>query len=170
MLSRAATWYKENIDRAQANHAAWRTANPQKHRANSIAWANANPDSRHKIQAKWRNNNVEKARASVTAWAKANPEKIRAKNHKRRAIKQNAIPSWFGEFDNFVLEEAAKLCKLRGQTTGIKYHIDHVVPLISPLVCGLHCAANIQVISASDNLSKQNRFWPDMWQEKRIVL
>jgi hypothetical protein len=40
--------------------------------------------------------------------------------------------------------------------------VDHVVPLKSPLVCGLHCEANLELIPANDNFRKGNRHWPDM--------
>lgn len=48
------------------------------------------------------------------------------------------------------------------KATGIDHHVDHVVPLLSPLVCGLHWEGNLQVLPAIDNKSKGNRRWPDM--------
>lgn len=29
-------------------------------------------------------------------------------------------------------------------------------------VCGLHCEANLQVITKSENSKKHNSYWPDM--------
>jgi len=59
---------------------------------------------------------------------------------------------------NEVYEEAKRITK----ETGIKHHVDHIVPLDSMIVQGLHCLANLQILEGSINISKGNRFWPDM--------
>lgn len=48
---------------------------------------------------------------------------------------------------------------------GSDWHVDHKVPLISPLVCGLHCEDNLEIILATVNIAKGNHTWPDMWNE-----
>ena len=40
--------------------------------------------------------------------------------------------------------------------------VDHVVPITSDFVSGLHCWHNLQLLTKSENSSKLNRFWPDM--------
>ena len=54
--------------------------------------------------------------------------------------------------------------------TGIQHSVDHIVPLVHPLVCGLHCEANIQIISLAENIRKSNNWWPGMWGEQRKLL
>lgn len=70
-----------------------------------------------------------------------------------------ATPSWANPF---FIEEAYHLAKLRSEMTGFAWHVDHVVPLKSRIVCGLHVEHNLAVVPAPYNLSKGNRHWPDM--------
>lgn len=64
-----------------------------------------------------------------------------------------SAPEW-------MIREAYALAALRTKLTGIKWHVDHIIPLRNSMVCGLHCEKNLQVIPARDNISKGNRFSP----------
>ncbi len=94
-----------------------------------------------------------------SAWKKRNNSSVCNDAAKRRAVKLNATPVWAIEF---IIQEAYALAALRTKTTGLKWHVDHIVPLRSKIVCGLHVQNNLQVIPATLNHKKSNRYWPDM--------
>jgi hypothetical protein len=78
---------------------------------------------------------------------------------RRNAEKLKATPSWA---NLFFIEEAYDLAQRRTEATGFQWHVDHIVPLRSKRVCGLHVEHNLQVIPARTNLAKGNRVWPFM--------
>lgn len=92
--------------------------------------------------------NREKHNARNRAWNKANPKKKLAQSALRRARKLKATPSW-SQID--LIREFYVNCP-EG------FHVDHVIPLQNPDVCGLHVLANLQYLTAEDNLKKGNKF------------
>ena len=122
----------------------------------SKAWREANPEKMAQYKKDWQEKNREKQRANLKRWRKDNPDKILADFHKRRASQINATPKWYGEFDAFVMHEAALLSRHRSAVTNVKWHIDHMIPLQSKTASGFHCASNIQVIPEALNVKKRN--------------
>jgi hypothetical protein len=106
---------------------------------------------------------VQKNKESIASrkkiWRQSNSDRVNATNSNRRALKIRATPSWV---DHEAIVGMYRLSALFN-SAGIFMHVDHIVPLISDFVCGLHCEANLQLLPASDNISKGNRHWPDMW-------
>lgn len=105
-------------------------------------------------------------REKQSSYNKANADRINYDNAWRRAQRLNAIPKWFGELDQFVIEQAFTLARERTDATGYEWRVDHMVPLQARDVCGLHVWNNVQVIPQSLNLWKKNNLvliHPNEW-------
>lgn len=74
-----------------------------------------------------------------------------------------AMPSWA---DKTAIRNMWKLSQEATLESGIQHSVDHVVPLVHPLVCGLHVENNLVVRPLIDNLRKGNRWWPDMPEQQ----
>lgn len=97
--------------------------------------------------------------AAKRKWKLSNTGRVNADTAKRFATKMNAVPKWADAVAIRVLYQFAKALVL---TTGRQWHVDHIVPLRSQFVCGLHTVANLRIIPGRDNMLKGNRSWPDM--------
>jgi len=74
-------------------------------------------------------------------------------------MKFKSTPSWA---NSVYVDDMYMLARLVSEFTGQQHHVDHIVPLQSNVVCGLHVEHNLQVIPGRDNQSKGNTRWPDM--------
>ena len=92
------------------------------------------------------------------AYRLANPDKINALTAKRRASKLQATPTWLTPEQHKQILEFYTEAKRLEQETGIKHHVDHIVPLQGLNVCGLHVPWNLQVITAEENVRKSNKW------------
>lgn len=167
-------WYSANLEKAQATRAAWRAVNAEKDRASiakwqaanqnriksaRLIWEAANPDKVLAKSAAYRARNPKLVLQQGAAWRKANRHKVNAKKARREAAKLQATPAWA---DPKKILEFYETADALGMWTGDWHHVDHMVPLQSKLVCGLHCEANLQILPGVDNQRKSNRVWPDM--------
>lgn len=108
---------------------------------------------------KYRESLRERGKIASSKYRKNNTDKRAELCANRRARKKKAIPSWFdNEFNKFIIEEAYSLAKLRNKLTNITWHVDHIIPLKHPLVCGLHIWNNLQVIPSIENIRKGNTY------------
>ena len=90
-------------------------------------------------------------------WRKVNPNKDRVHSAKRRAARLNATPTWLDSDQLQWIEWHYKQAAILEELSGIRYHVDHIHPLQGTTVCGLHVPWNLQVIPASENISKSNK-------------
>lgn len=141
-----ANYYRANVDWKKAGARAYRAANADRVAIYFLA-LNQTPARQ------------EQNRARLRAWKKRHPDRVNADTARRQLILRQAYPAWA---DDTLIAEFYALARLRTLMTGIPWEVDHIVPLNSDLVCGLHWEGNLQVIPAAANLAKSNDWWPDM--------
>lgn len=100
----------------------------------------------------------EKRKQYYRKYAKKNTAKIAALKNKRYCSKMNRTPKWLTLQDLYQIETFYKEAQRLTKETGIQYHVDHIVPLQGKEVSGLHVPWNLQVILATENLKKRNKY------------
>jgi 5-methylcytosine-specific restriction endonuclease McrA len=113
-----------------------------KHDKNKILWAKANPIKR---------------KNSCSKWQKLNPAKNCALSAKRHASKIQRTPQWLTPAQISEIQALYVKAKQLEIKTGIKHHVDHIIPLRGENVSGLHVPWNLQVLTASQNQLKSNK-------------
>ena len=91
------------------------------------------------------------------AWKANNKTQIRADTKARRRKHREATPNWLSRTQRSELRQIYQIAITMTQTTGEQYVVDHIVPLRSHEVCGLHVPWNLRVITQEENLAKSNK-------------
>jgi 5-methylcytosine-specific restriction endonuclease McrA len=82
-------------------------------------------------------------------WARNNKDYFRADRAFRRSLERN-----LSEIDKFVMFECIDLAKMREKCTGIKWEVDHIIPIS---LGGTSTFLNLQVVPSYWNKSKSNK-------------
>lgn len=144
-----------------ATAAEWRKANPGRMDAKSAEWYERNKARKQETNAAWRAANPEKAKANqeraTARWREANPHRVTAKQAKRTAAQLRATPKWA---DSKAIDQYYLIANYLSAELNSPFQVDHVVPLQSKQVCGLHAQTNLSILPAAWNAKKGNRTWP----------
>jgi hypothetical protein len=152
-------WQKANPDKVRAKAKRHFEKNREKESQRCKKWRDENRDRHLFNAAKWRVGNIEHCKAYDARYWRNNKPLVYAKNARRRAALLRATPSWA---DHEKITSVYAQCVEKADVTGIEHHVDHIVPLRSRLVCGLHWEVNLQILTGSENARKHNSYWPDM--------
>lgn len=147
-------WSKEQ---QSAYFKVWRLKNKARLNAHSAKWRAANLMLARARVAKF--NNSEKGAEYTARYRSKHRTVIRERNARRRALEKRATPKW---------ANLVAIADIYADAARRKLEVDHVVPLQSKRVCGLHCEANLRPLSKRVNRQKNNRYWPGMWPIVRV--
>jgi len=148
-----------------------RAKNPEKYRLRQKTWRENNAEYLKASKAKYNaetgyekdryQKDKQGAKDRTAKWRQENRALVAMREAKRRAAIKRQTPVWADEAETLAIyQECADRRK-----AGEDVQVDHIVPLNSEHVSGLHWAKNLRIIPAAKNSSKRNWFWPDMFKE-----
>ncbi len=154
-LSCKADWESKNHEKVDSYKQSWAQRNPEAVRESVSTYYRRNTDERRAYSAQHYLQNREDRLAKQKVYRQENPEIYTAAKQRRRAIELRALPAWA---NHDLIKEKFALAQQLSAETGIPHEVDHIIPLRGRNVCGLHREDNLQVIPASENRKKNNKF------------
>ena len=101
---------------------------------------------------------TEEKRAYKGAWKAKNVEQGLADNKVRRRKHRQATPPWISRKQKSDMRALYQAAIHMSKTTGEQYVVDHIVPLRSDVVCGLHVPWNLRVITQEETSRNPTSF------------
>lgn len=142
------------VERYQANRESICAQRKERYNADPARYRQASKAHYQKLDADAKRVCIERAARRDKAY----PDQARARVVMRRTRKIRATPPWLTAADLAEIQRHYFLADLLTKTTGLKWHVDHQIPLRGRGVCGLHVPWNLQVLTAKENIKKGNRY------------
>ena len=136
----------------------WKQENPEKVAEHQKLYASRHPEKIVEKTIRWKKNNPERAAEISRKTRQKNKARIVANKAAYRASKKSRTPGWLSPIDMLKIKCIYQMAAMYSRENGEKYEVDHVIPLSGKFVSGLHVPGNLQIIRASENRLKNNRY------------
>lgn len=142
-----------NPEKFKTEYKAWYSANKEKAKQSTEQWKAKNPS--------WYQNYYIRKKEHIQEyrkkWAQNNIALVRNKTRHYQMLKRKASPCWLTAIQKAQIQEMYDVAVALEMQTGIPHHVDHIHPLNSKDLCGLHVPWNLQVITRKANIAKSNK-------------
>lgn len=109
------------------------------------------------IKRRFYRKNSDRLLAKAKSYRDENRHKYVRLCRERRIKIKGATPSWLNEEQKRQIDNIYRECAMLNSKDKASNHVDHIIPINSDYVCGLHVPWNLQILSAKDNVQKSNR-------------
>jgi hypothetical protein len=154
---------EDQVQKARARQKRYYEKNREKALAASKKWNQENKDKMCEASMRAYNKlrldeDFKKLQAQKTReWAKNNQDKVLEQSARKRASKLKRIPGWVIQEDLDQIRLLYKKAREISFETGVKHHVDHIIPLRGKSVSGLHVLSNLRIVTAKENMEKSNK-------------
>ena len=100
---------------------------------------------------------AEEKRHHRSTYKERHVDLTRADTSVRKRRHRDATPKWLTAAERLQMRELYIQARKLTAITGERYVVDHIIPLRSEVVCGLHVPWNLRVITQDENLKKSNK-------------
>lgn len=150
-------WKNREREKEKSRQRYHRNADEYREKSRENYWRNV--ERERERRRRWVQRNRELNLNTMRCCYHKNPSRYIARSAERRAAKRQATPIWLTTEHLQELHEIYENCPPG-------WHVDHIVPLISAVVCGLHVPWNLQYLTPQENRAKGNRLLPDKDEEE----
>lgn len=84
-------------------------------------------------------------------------------NLRKRRVKRATLKC---PIDQIKVQQLYLDAKRMRAETGRNYNVDHIIPIVHEIVCGLHCSANLRIVPYIANAAKGNTFNQDEYNKR----